>query len=130
MSDTHYLENIEAGIMLGLARLEDFYTSFSAYKWDAKCNVGEQRASFDEFRSLEQLSVIHVRLDTVDCLFQENNWLKRLRKLNIWISPRSCDSNYLPTQHDEKRAILKGVDLMRRGLEGLFCNASALDLVT
>ncbi|CAK7338344.1 unnamed protein product [Dovyalis caffra] len=69
-------------------------------------------------------------LDVVDCLSLESDWLKRLRKFNIRVNKRSCDSNYLPTRHDEKRVILRGVDLMSGGLEGLLCNANALDLVT
>jgi len=129
LSHTLYLENIETGTLRGLSSLEALDMSSSAYKWDAMGNVGEPRAAFDELLSLQKLSVLHLRLDSANCLTLESDWLKRFRKFNIRISPRSCHSNYPPTQHDEKRVILRGVDLMTGGLEGLFCNASALDLV-
>ncbi|GMY39452.1 disease resistance protein At4g27190-like [Fagus crenata] len=77
-----------------------------------------------------QSSVLHIRLDTVGCLALDSTWLGRLKKFSIEISPRSCSSNYLPNQHDAKVVILRGVDLMEIGLEGLLRNACALDLVT
>ncbi|KAJ7014888.1 disease resistance family protein [Populus alba x Populus x berolinensis] len=129
LSHTIYLENIETGTLRGLSSLEALDISSSAYKWDVMGNVGEPRAAFDELLSLQKLSVLHLRLNSANCLTLKSYWLKRLRKFNIKISPRSCHSNYLPIQHDEKRVILRGVDLMTGGLEGLFCNASALDLV-
>ncbi|XP_050141135.1 uncharacterized protein LOC126617125 [Malus sylvestris] len=46
------------------------------------------------------------------------------------IGPSSCYSVCLPTQHDEKRIILRGVDLLHRDLEGLLSTASALGLFT
>ncbi|KAK9269457.1 hypothetical protein L1049_001231 [Liquidambar formosana] len=129
LSCTHHLENIEAGAISGLSGLEALDMSFSAYKWGVKCNV-EGGAAFDELLSLKRLSVLRMRLDTVDCLALDPAWPRRLRRFDIRISPRSCDSNYQPTQHDEKRVILRGVDLLEIGLEGLLCEASALDLVT
>ena len=149
LSHTLYLENIKTGTLRGLSSLEALDMSSGAYKWNAMGKVGEPRAAFDELLSLQKLSVLHLRLDSAICLTLESDsfvvllnlypdlwdplcicmWLKRLRKFNIRISPRSCNSNYLPIQHDEKRVILRGVDLMTGGLEGLFCNASALDLV-
>ncbi|XP_065862254.1 disease resistance protein At4g27190 [Euphorbia lathyris] len=128
LSHTHSLQNIEAGTMSGLANLEALDMSFSAYKWDARHNAGHQKAAFDELLTLEKLSILQIRVDNVECLALDDRWLKRLRKFNIRISP-SCDSNYLPIPPDEKRVILRGVDLMTRGLEGLFFNANTLDLV-
>ncbi|OMP04509.1 cc-nbs-lrr resistance protein [Corchorus olitorius] len=108
--------------------------SFSAYKWDARCNIQDNRAAFDEILSLKQLSAVKLRLDKVDSdeLVLDAAWLKGLREFNIQISPRSRDdSNHQPTQHDEKRAILRGIDLMEmgKGLKGLLSTASSLDLV-
>jgi disease resistance protein RPS2 len=68
--------------------------------------------------------------NTVGCLALDFAWLGRLKKFSIKISPRSCSSNYLPNQHNEKVVILRGVDLMEIRLEGLLHNACALDLVT
>ncbi|KAF3453532.1 hypothetical protein FNV43_RR03972 [Rhamnella rubrinervis] len=129
LSRTHHLENIEAGSISGLSSLEVLDMSFSAYKWDVKRNV-KGGATFDELILLERLSVLHIRLDTVDCVALDSNWLRRLKEFNIRISPRRSDSNCLPAQYDEKRAILRGVNLLEMGLEGLLCNASALDMVT
>ncbi|XVF04002.1 hypothetical protein REPUB_Repub05bG0042800 [Reevesia pubescens] len=100
----------------GLQSLESLDMSFSAYKWDAKCNVEDGRATFDEIIALEQLSVVKIRLDKVDSLALDAACLRRLREFNIQISPGSCDSNHLPTQHDKRRVVLRGVDLIGRGL--------------
>ncbi|XVE50517.1 hypothetical protein DITRI_Ditri01bG0168500 [Diplodiscus trichospermus] len=129
LSRTHHLETIEAGTFSGLQSLESLDMSFSAYKWDARCNIQDGRAAFDEILTLERLSIVKIRLDKVDSLALDAAWLRRLREFNIQISPGSCDSSHLPTQHDEKRAILRGVDLMGRGLNGLLSTASALDMV-
>lgn len=129
LSRTHHLENIEAGSISGLSSLEVLDMSFSAYKWDVKRNEGGG-ATFDELLLLERLSVLHIRLDTIDCLPLDSAWLRRLKEFNIRISPSRCDSNCLPAKYDEKRVIIRGVNLFEIGLEGLYCNASALDLVT
>jgi disease resistance protein RPS2 len=129
LSCTHHLEDIEAGTLSGLSSLEALDMSSSAYKWDVKCKT-EQKTSLYELLSLEQFSVLHIRLDTVGCLALDSAWLGRLKKFSIEISPRSCSSNYLPNQHNEKVVILRGVDLMEIRLEGLLRNACALDLVT
>nr|XP_015897812.2 disease resistance protein At4g27190-like [Ziziphus jujuba var. spinosa] len=128
LSHTQHLENIEAGSISGLSSLEILDMSFSAYKWDVKRNGGEG-ATFDELLSLERLSVLHIRLDTIDCLPLDSAWLIRLKEFNIRISPSRCDSNCLPAKYDEKRVILRGVNLLEIGLEGLYSNASALELV-
>ncbi|KAI5333594.1 PREDICTED: disease resistance [Prunus dulcis] len=129
LSRTHHLEIIMEGSISGLSSLEVLDMSFSAYKWDVKRNV--EGAAFDELLSLRQLSVLHIRLDTVDCVALDyaGPWFGRLKEYTIRIGTRSCDTN-LPTQHDEKRVILRGVDLLKRGLEELLCSASALDLVS
>ncbi|XVF77651.1 hypothetical protein PTKIN_Ptkin14bG0064300 [Pterospermum kingtungense] len=129
LSRTHHLETIEAGTISGLLSLESLDMCSCAYKWDARCNVEEGRAAFDEILTLEKLSVLKIRLDKVDSLALDAAWLKRLREFNIQISPGSCDSSHMHTQHEEKRVILRGVDLMGRGLNGLLCTASSLDLV-
>ncbi|KAK9906164.1 hypothetical protein M0R45_002824 [Rubus argutus] len=130
LSHTNHLESIIAGSISGLYSLEALDMSSSAYKWDVECNV--EGAAFDEILSLQKLSVLHIRLDTVDCaaLDSDGSWFGRLKEFSIWIGPRSCDSSYLPNQHDEKRVILRGVDLSQTGLEGLLYSASSLDLVT
>ncbi|KAH0986842.1 hypothetical protein GBA52_014019 [Prunus armeniaca] len=118
LSHTHHLEIIMEGSISGLSSLEVLDMSFSAYKWDVKRNV--EGAAFDELLSLRQLSVLHIRLDTVDCVALDyaGPWFGRLKEYTIRIGTRSCDTN-LPTQHDEKRVILRGVDLLKRGLEEL-----------
>ncbi|XP_050368361.1 disease resistance protein At4g27190-like [Argentina anserina] len=130
LSHTNHLKSIIAGSISGLYSLEALDMSFSAYQWDVECNV--EGASFDEILSLQRLSVLHIRLDTVDCvaLDFDGSWFGSLKEFSIWIGPRSCDLSYLPTQHDEKRVILRGVDLLQSGLEGLLCSAVSLDLVT
>ncbi|PRQ31597.1 putative P-loop containing nucleoside triphosphate hydrolase, leucine-rich repeat domain, L [Rosa chinensis] len=130
LSRTNHLESIIAGSISGLYSLEALDMSSSAYKWDLERNV--EGAPFDEILSLQGLSVLHIRLDTVNCvaLDSDGSWFGRLKEFSIWIGPRSCDSSYLPTQHDEKRVILRGVDLLQSGLEGLLYSASSLDLVT
>jgi disease resistance protein RPS2 len=100
LSRTHHLEDIEAGTLSGLSSLEALDMSSSAYKWDVKCKT-EQKTSLYELLSLEQFSVLHIRLDTVGCLALDSAWLGRLKKFSIEISPRSCSSNYLPNQHNE-----------------------------
>ncbi|XP_031376375.1 disease resistance protein At4g27190-like [Punica granatum] len=133
LSRTYHLEHIEFGTLSCLSSLEALDMSFSAYKWDKKSNLGEQRAAFDELLPLEKLSTLHLRLDTFDCLPERaNSLMERLRKFRIWVSMRSCESGYLPIQQDEKRAILRGVDLMvqNRGLEVLLQHCTALDLVS
>ena len=131
LSRTHHLEIINAGSISGLSSLEILDMSYSGFKWDVKRNVVEGGAAFDELITLERLSVLHIRLDTVDCLALCCIWLKQLKQFNIWISPKNCESNYLPVPHDEKRVILRGVNILENGLEveGLLCPASALDLV-
>ncbi|KAG6790570.1 hypothetical protein POTOM_006727 [Populus tomentosa] len=124
--DCCYLEKLPLfGDLCELQMLDLSGTRLRELPWKR----GEPRAAIDELLSLQKLSVLHLRLDSANCLTLESDWLKRLRKFNIRISPRNCHSNFLPTQHEEKRVILRGVDLMTGGLEGLFCNASALDLV-
>ena len=100
LSCTHHLEDIEAGTLSRLSSLEALDMSSSAYKWDVKCKT-EQKSSLYELLSLEQFSVLHIRLDTVGCLALDSAWLGRLKKFSIEISPRGCSSNYLPNQHNE-----------------------------
>ncbi|PON61479.1 LRR domain containing protein, partial [Parasponia andersonii] len=131
LSRTHHLENIEAVSISGLSSLEILDMSFSASKLDMKRKVElEREATFDELITLERLSVLHIRLDSVGCLALGCNWLRQLRQFNIRISRRNCESSYLPAPLDEKRVILRGVNLLERSLEGLLCPAIALDLVT
>ncbi|KAK8503689.1 hypothetical protein V6N12_024861 [Hibiscus sabdariffa] len=126
----HHLETIESDTISGFQSLELLDMSCSAYKWDTGCNVEDGQASFDEILKPEQLSIVKLKLDEVESLVLDAAWLTKLREFNIQISPGSCDSNHLATQHDEKRAILRGVDLMGiKGLNGLLTTASALDLV-
>ncbi|KAJ0044524.1 hypothetical protein Pint_04273 [Pistacia integerrima] len=109
------------GAISGLSSLEALDMSFSAYKGAPNSNA-EGRAGLKEIFSWEQLSVLHLQLDSFDNFAFDAQWLRRLRKFNLCIGPRSSDSNYLPTQHDEKRVVLRGVDVMGRGLDGLLWN--------
>ncbi|KAJ0100815.1 hypothetical protein Patl1_04362 [Pistacia atlantica] len=127
LSGSHHLEIIQDGAISGLSSLEALEMSFSAYKGAPNSNA-EGRAGLNEIFSLEQLSVLHLQLDSFDNFAFDAQWLRRLRKFNICIGPRSSDSIYLPTQHDEKRVVLRGVDLMGRDLDGLLWNSSALVL--
>ncbi|KAH7546634.1 hypothetical protein FEM48_Zijuj01G0221900 [Ziziphus jujuba var. spinosa] len=131
LSCTHYLENIEPGSISVLSSLEVLDMSSSAYRWDGNCNVGG--ATFDEIILLEKLSVLRIRLDSIDCLPSHSTWLQRLKEFNIQIIQRKCDSTYLPPPPSiakEKRVFLRGVNLLESGLDGLYFNASALDLIT
>ncbi|XP_030441837.2 disease resistance protein At4g27190-like [Syzygium oleosum] len=131
LAGTRHLEYIKARTFSVLSNLEELDMSFSAYTWDMEQNLGGERATLDELVLLENLSNLQIRLDTVQCLVPCRNWLGRLKRFRIWISPRICESSYCPIQQDEKRAILRGVDLMvlERGLEVLLDNVSALDLI-
>ncbi|KAK6946842.1 Leucine-rich repeat [Dillenia turbinata] len=128
LSCTRHLQVIEAGTLSALSSLEALEMSSSGYRWDAKCNADEQKAAFEEILLLNHLSVLSIRLDTIDCLALNCSWLKRLRKFTVWIGPNSSD--YEPRNNEDKRAILRGVDLLERDLEGLLCFASALHLVS
>ncbi|KAB2615735.1 disease resistance protein [Pyrus ussuriensis x Pyrus communis] len=66
----------------------------------------------------------------LDMKMVQSRFAEKLKEYTIRIGPSSCDSIYLPTQHDEKRVILRGVSLLQRGLEGLLCTESSLDLCT
>ncbi|XP_030522622.2 disease resistance protein At4g27190-like [Rhodamnia argentea] len=132
LAGTHHLEYIEAGTFSVLSNLEELDMSFSAYTWDTEQNLGGERAALDELFMLEKLSNLQIRLDTVQCIVPCRDWLGRLKRFRIWVSPRICESSYYsPIQQDEKRAILRGVDLtlLEGGLEVLLHNASALDLI-
>lgn len=133
LSRTFHLEHIEFGSLSCLSSLEVLDMSFSAYKWDKKSNLGEQKAAFDELLSLEKLAILLVRLETFECLAERTNSLMaQLKKFRIWVSLGNCESGCPPIQQDEKRAILRGVDIMvlHKGLEVLLQNCTALDLVS
>ncbi|KAK3000552.1 hypothetical protein RJ639_020573 [Escallonia herrerae] len=126
LSRTLHLETIEAGAISGLTGLENLDMSFSAYEWDC---AAEESATYGELLTLERLSVLNIRLDRVDCLVSSSAWLKKLRSFSIQVGPRRCDAKQHPLPCDEKRVTLRGVDLLDGELEGLFSNASALDMV-
>ncbi|KAK8633482.1 hypothetical protein V6N13_014327 [Hibiscus sabdariffa] len=133
LSWMHHPQTIKASTISGLQSLELLDMSCSAYKWDTRCNVEDGQASFDEILKLEQLSIVKLRLDKVESLVLDAAWLTKLSEFNIQISPGSCDSNHLATQHDEKRAILRGVDLSHRlsSLESLkSLSISKFDCIT
>jgi disease resistance protein RPS2 len=73
LSRTHHLEDIEAGTLSGLSSLEALDMSSSAYKWDVKCKT-EQKTSLYELLSLEQFSILHIRLDTCGCTKFPHRW--------------------------------------------------------
>ncbi|KVI10357.1 Disease resistance protein [Cynara cardunculus var. scolymus] len=131
LSCTHFLEKAIAGSILGLSSLETLDVSFSAYNWNMKTGA-DQRARFDELLSLDHLSVLRIRLDSVERLASTvaSSWLKKLTRYDIHISPRSFDSNYHVAQHNEKRLVLRGVDLLQEDLRDVLYNTSSLDMLT
>ncbi|KAI3768928.1 hypothetical protein L6452_00024 [Arctium lappa] len=131
LSCTHFLEKAIAGSILGLSSLETLDMSFSAYNWNLKTGVN-QRATFDELLSLDNLSVLKIRLDSVQCLASvvASSWLKKLRRFDIHISPRSFDSKYHVAQHNEKKLVLRGVDLLQEDLQDVLYNTSSLYMLT
>lgn len=81
----------------------------------------------------EDLSVLLLRLETFECLAEgSDSLMARPKKFRIWVSPGNCHSGYSPIQQGEKRAILRGVDLMflSKGLEILLQNRTDLDIVS
>lgn len=131
LSYTHFLEKAIAGSILGLSSLETLDMSFSAYNWNLKTG-GDQRATFDELLSLDHLSVLQIRLDSVQCLASAvaSSWLKKMRRFDIQISPRSFDSKYHVGQHNERRLVLRGVDLLQEDIRDVLYNTSSLDMLT
>ncbi|KAI3753868.1 hypothetical protein L2E82_25932 [Cichorium intybus] len=126
LSHTRLLKKIIAGSVSGLSSLETLDMSFSAYNWNPKMGSG-QNATFDELLSLDHLSVLKIRLDSVECLVSASSWIKKLRKFDIQISPN--DSHY-DAQCNEKRLVLRGVDLLQENLQCLLHNTTSLNMLT
>ncbi|KAI3753870.1 hypothetical protein L2E82_25934 [Cichorium intybus] len=128
LSCTRLLKKIVAGSISGLSSLETLDMSFSAYDWNPKMGF-DQNATFDELSSLGHLSVVKIRLDCIDCLAYASPWIKKLKKFDIQLSPRNCDSN-CNTQCNEKRLVLRGVDLLQENLQGVLHNTNSLSMLT
>ncbi|KAI3509957.1 hypothetical protein L1887_25482 [Cichorium endivia] len=128
LSCTRLLKKIVAGSISGLSSLETLDMSFSAYDWNPKMGF-DQKATFDELSSLGHLSVVKIRLDCIDCLAYASPWIKKLKKFDIQLSPRNCDSN-CNTQCNEKRLVLRGVDLLQENLQGVLHNTNSLSMLT
>ncbi|KAL4554901.1 hypothetical protein LXL04_037510 [Taraxacum kok-saghyz] len=126
LSHTHSLKNIAFGSISGLSSLETLDMSFSAYNWNPRTG-SDQKATFYELLSLDYLSVLKIRLDSVDCLASATSWIKNLKKFDIQITPN--DSDYDDQCH-EKRLVLRGVDLLQEHLEGLLHNTTSLNMLT
>ncbi|KAL8237793.1 hypothetical protein R6Q59_018874 [Mikania micrantha] len=129
LSCTPFLNKIVAGSISGLSRLESLDMSFSSYNWNPKTGA-YQKATFDELLLLENLSVLQIRLDSVKCLESASFWLKRLTRFDIQISPWSHGSNHHVAKRNEKRLVLRGVDLLQEDLQDLLHSTSFLDLST
>ncbi|KAM0063458.1 putative P-loop containing nucleoside triphosphate hydrolase, leucine-rich repeat domain superfamily [Helianthus debilis subsp. tardiflorus] len=129
LSCTPFLNKIVAGSISGLSRLETLDMSSSSYNWNPK-TTSDQKATFDELLSLEHLSILQIRLNSVKCLESASFWLKKLTRFNIQISPWSHDSNHHIAKHNEKRLVLRGVDLLQEDLRDLLHNTSSLDVLT
>ncbi|XP_023747963.1 disease resistance protein At4g27190 [Lactuca sativa] len=127
LSYTRLLKKIASGSISGLSSLETLDMSFSAYNWNPKMSSCHQNATFDELLSLDRLSVLKIRLDSVDSLASASSWIKKLRKFDIQISPN--DSNF-DAQSNEKRLVLRGVDLLQEHLQSLLHNTTSLSLLT
>ncbi|KAM0063457.1 putative P-loop containing nucleoside triphosphate hydrolase, leucine-rich repeat domain superfamily [Helianthus debilis subsp. tardiflorus] len=129
LSCTPFLNKIAAGSISGLSSLETLYMSSSSYNWNLK--TGKNRgATFDELLSLEHLSVLQIRLDSVKCLESASFWLKKLTRFDIQIRQWSHDSNHYVAKHNKKRLVLRGVDLRLENLQDLLYNTSSLDVLT
>ncbi|KAI3810012.1 hypothetical protein L1987_19617 [Smallanthus sonchifolius] len=66
VSCTHFLERIIAGSISGLSSLETLNMSCSAFNWNRR--AADQRKPLDELLRLDHLSVLKIRLDSVECL--------------------------------------------------------------
>ncbi|KAK9057023.1 hypothetical protein SSX86_024389 [Deinandra increscens subsp. villosa] len=128
LSCTHFLNKIVAGSISGLSSLETLDMSFSSYNWNPKTGA-DQNATFDELLSLQHLSVLKLRLDSVKCLESASLWLKKLTRFDIQISPWSHDSNHHVAKRNEKRLVLRGVNLLQEDLKDLLHNTSSLDML-
>ncbi|KAL9661086.1 hypothetical protein QQ045_025906 [Rhodiola kirilowii] len=136
LSNTHQLENIGLGTISGLSGLESLDMSYSAYKWDRDKTAGIDGATLDELISLKPLSVLRLRLDseaitsTTNSPALDSAFLKRLRSFTLWVSPQGYNSQTESTSHEEKRIILRGMDLLDTGVEALLASATSLELLT
>nr|GEW01793.1 disease resistance protein At4g27190-like [Tanacetum cinerariifolium] len=129
LSNTEYLKKIAAGSISGLLSLEALDVSFSAYNWNPKIGT-YKRSTFDELLSLDHLSVLKIRLDSVESLASASSWIKKLRKFDILVSPRDCGSNHHVAKGSEKQLALRGVNFVQEDLQDLLRTASSLKLLT
>ncbi|PWA71514.1 NB-ARC domain-containing disease resistance protein [Artemisia annua] len=129
LSNTEYLKKIVAGSISGLSSLETLDVSFSAYNWNPKIGT-YKRSTFDELLSLDHLSVLKIRLDSVEDLASASSWIKKLRKFDIQVSPRNCGSNHHVAKGNEKQLVLRGVNFVQEDLQDLLRTASSLKLLT
>ncbi|XP_076885108.1 putative disease resistance protein At4g27220 [Bidens hawaiensis] len=129
LSRTPFLNKIVVGNISGLTSLQTLDMSFSSYNWNPKTGA-DRKATFDELLTLEHLSVLKIRLDSVRCLESASLWLKELTRFDIQISPWSHDSNHHVAKQNEKRLVLRGVDLLQEDLRDLLHNTSSLVVLT
>nr|XP_043620126.1 disease resistance protein At4g27190 [Erigeron canadensis] len=129
LSCTRFLKKIVAGSISGLVGLETLDMSFSAYNWNPEMN-SDQRATFEELLSLDRLSILQIRLDSVECLVSASSWLKKLRRFDIQISPRNCNLNDHVAEQNEKKLVLRGVDFSQENIRYLLRITSSLDMLT
>ncbi|XP_076902957.1 disease resistance protein At4g27190-like [Bidens hawaiensis] len=129
LSCTPFLNKIVTGSISGLSSLETLDMSRSSYNWNPKTGAN-QKATFDELLSMEHLSALQIRLDSVKCLKSASFLLKKLTRFDIHVSPWSHDSNHHVAKHNDKRLVLMGVDLPQEDLQDLLHNTSSLDLLT
>ncbi|KAI3675526.1 hypothetical protein L1987_85116 [Smallanthus sonchifolius] len=128
VSCTHFLERIIAGSISGLSRLETLNMSCSAFNWNRR--AADQRKPLDELLRLEHLSVLKIRLDSAECLKSaSSSWLNKLTRFDIQISPWSHDLNHHVAKRNEKRLVLRGVNLLQEDLKDLLHNTSSLDML-
>ncbi|KAI3675523.1 hypothetical protein L1987_85113 [Smallanthus sonchifolius] len=127
LSCTHFLESIIAGSISGLSSLEILNTSCSAFNWNRR--AADQRKTLDELLRLDRLSVLQIRLDSVECLKSASSWLKKLTRFDIQISPWSHDSKLYVAKRNEKRLVLRGVNLLQEDFKYLLHMTSSLDML-
>ncbi|KAJ0516624.1 putative P-loop containing nucleoside triphosphate hydrolase, leucine-rich repeat domain superfamily [Helianthus annuus] len=131
LSCTHFLERIIAGSISGLSSLETLNMSCSAFSWNPKMgHAAAQRATFEELSSLDHLSALQIRLDTVECLAHASCWLMKLKRFDIQISPWTQDPNYHIAKDNEKRLGLRGVNLLQEDFKDFLHNINSLDVLT
>ncbi|KAJ0684631.1 putative P-loop containing nucleoside triphosphate hydrolase, leucine-rich repeat domain superfamily [Helianthus annuus] len=127
LSFTHFLARIRTGSISGLLSLETLNMSCSAFNWNLR--AADQGTTLDELLRLDQLSSLHIRLDSVEFLKFASSWLKKLTRFDIQISLGSHDSHHHVAKHNEKRLVLRGVNFLQEDLNDLLHKTSSLDML-